>query len=325
MGDHAGGRFDLPRGADAGRAEVLESRAGRINRRPDGVDHCLDHRLGPSERGRDAGRTHHLPGPDHRDLNLGPPEVHPRGHDRHARPPLSPPPGPVECTPCRSPPSSWCWSPRRSTPDGTSPCTASRTVGPPWPWPASPRPCSSSPSPCSTRRGRWWGSPSCQASSRPPTPGSSQRRTTEARCRSPTRSAEAPRRCWPRWAAGHCSSSAPGSPGWPAPPCWERASSSYGLAGRQAGTADAVAFAVLVGVTIAAYSVVDSKAVRDASPLAYLAPVFAIEGALMAASVRFDASRLRRSLRPAVLVIAVAASSPTRSSCSPSGWPTPDG
>jgi drug/metabolite transporter (DMT)-like permease len=77
-----------------------------------------------------------------------------------------------------------------------------------------------------------------------------------------------------------------------------------GLAGSRAGTADAVAFAVLVGVTIAAYSVVDSKAVRDASPLAYLAPVFAIEGVLMAASVRFEASRLRRSLRPG-LVIAV--------------------
>jgi drug/metabolite transporter (DMT)-like permease len=77
-----------------------------------------------------------------------------------------------------------------------------------------------------------------------------------------------------------------------------------GLAGKRAGTADAVAFAVLVGVTIAAYSVVDSKAVREASPLAYLAPVFAVEGALMAASVRFEGSRLRRSLRPG-LVIAV--------------------
>ena len=65
------------------------------------------------------------------------------------------------------------------------------------------------------------------------------------------------------------------------------------LAGSRAGTADAVAFAVLVGVTIAAYSIVDSKAVRDASPLAYLAPVFAIEGVLMAASVRFESTRLR--------------------------------
>jgi drug/metabolite transporter (DMT)-like permease len=71
-------------------------------------------------------------------------------------------------------------------------------------------------------------------------------------------------------------------------------------AGRRAGRIVAVGFAALTGVAIATYSVIDAKAVQTADPLAYLGLVLLLEGISLAAVVRFDLGRLRRSLRPGV-------------------------
>ena len=69
------------------------------------------------------------------------------------------------------------------------------------------------------------------------------------------------------------------------------------------GTLAATGLALVVGVTIATYSVVDARAVRDgAEPLAYLAGSLGLEGVLMAATTRFDIERLRRSTRPGVAI-----------------------
>lgn len=69
------------------------------------------------------------------------------------------------------------------------------------------------------------------------------------------------------------------------------------------GTLAATGLALVVGVTIATYSVVDARAVRDgAAPLAYLAGTLGLEGVLMAAATRFDVARLRGSIRPAVAI-----------------------
>lgn len=69
------------------------------------------------------------------------------------------------------------------------------------------------------------------------------------------------------------------------------------------GTLAATGLALLVGVTIATYSVVDARAVRDgAAPLAYLAGTLGLEGVLMAATTRFDVARLRGSIRPAIAI-----------------------
>lgn len=69
------------------------------------------------------------------------------------------------------------------------------------------------------------------------------------------------------------------------------------------GTLAATGLALVVGVTIATYSVVDARAVRDgAEPLAYLAGSLGIEGVLMTATTRFDVSRLRRSIRPGIAI-----------------------
>ena len=75
-----------------------------------------------------------------------------------------------------------------------------------------------------------------------------------------------------------------------------------GIAGGRAGQGAAVGFALLTGLTIAAYSVVDAGAVRQVSPIGYLGAVMAIEGVLLTLVVRADRVRLRRSLRSGVLI-----------------------
>ena len=61
----------------------------------------------------------------------------------------------------------------------------------------------------------------------------------------------------------------------------------------RSGMLAATGLAVIVGVMIAAYSVVDAKAVREgAAPLAYLGVTLGLEGVLMAATTRFDRRRL---------------------------------
>jgi len=69
------------------------------------------------------------------------------------------------------------------------------------------------------------------------------------------------------------------------------------------GTLAATGLALVVGVTIATYSVVDARAVREgAAPLAYLAGTLGLEGVLMASATHFDVARLRASIRPAIAI-----------------------
>lgn len=71
----------------------------------------------------------------------------------------------------------------------------------------------------------------------------------------------------------------------------------------RSGTLAATGLALVVGATIAVYSVVDARAVREgAAPLAYLAGSLGIEGVLMAATTGFDLPRLRASLRPGAAI-----------------------
>ena len=75
-----------------------------------------------------------------------------------------------------------------------------------------------------------------------------------------------------------------------------------GARGRQRGPA--IAFALLTGVAIACYSLVDARAVRTASPVAYLAMVLLLEGAILFATTRADVARLRGAVRPGLAIAA---------------------
>jgi drug/metabolite transporter (DMT)-like permease len=69
------------------------------------------------------------------------------------------------------------------------------------------------------------------------------------------------------------------------------------------GTLAATGLALVVGATIATYSVVDARAVREgAAPLAYLAGTLVLEGLLISATMGFDVGRLRASLRPGAAI-----------------------
>jgi drug/metabolite transporter (DMT)-like permease len=74
------------------------------------------------------------------------------------------------------------------------------------------------------------------------------------------------------------------------------------VAGGRAGQGAAVGFALLTGVTIAAYSVVDAAAVRQVSPVGYLGAVLGIQGVLLTLLVGGSRVRLRRGLRSGVLI-----------------------
>lgn len=73
-------------------------------------------------------------------------------------------------------------------------------------------------------------------------------------------------------------------------------------AGWKAGRADAVGFALVAGVAIAGYTVVDARAVRQVDPAAYLGPVLGLQGLAICLFSRWPAGRLRASLRPSFLV-----------------------
>jgi drug/metabolite transporter (DMT)-like permease len=75
-----------------------------------------------------------------------------------------------------------------------------------------------------------------------------------------------------------------------------------GVAGGRAGQSAAVGFALLTGLTIAAYSVVDAAAVREVSPVGYLGAVLGIQGVLLTLLVRGNRVRLRRGFRAGVLI-----------------------
>lgn len=68
--------------------------------------------------------------------------------------------------------------------------------------------------------------------------------------------------------------------------------------GRRPADRAAVFFAVLTGISIATYSLIDARAVRQASPAAYLGLVLLVEGFVLAACLKGSWSRLRRAARP---------------------------
>ena len=77
-------------------------------------------------------------------------------------------------------------------------------------------------------------------------------------------------------------------------------------AGRQATDRLAIGFAVLTGVTIAAYTIIDARAVHQVSPAGYLGAVMALEGILVGGSLGWGTRdgwrRLRGALRPGMLI-----------------------
>ncbi len=64
----------------------------------------------------------------------------------------------------------------------------------------------------------------------------------------------------------------------------------------------ATGFALLVGVCIASYSLIDARAVRQVSPVGYLGAVMLLQGALLTLCTRGDRQRLRKALAPGLLV-----------------------
>jgi drug/metabolite transporter (DMT)-like permease len=74
------------------------------------------------------------------------------------------------------------------------------------------------------------------------------------------------------------------------------------VAGGRAGQSAAVGFALLTGLTIATYSVVDAAAVREVSPAGYLGAVLGIQGMLLTLIVRGNRVRLRQGLRSGVMI-----------------------
>jgi drug/metabolite transporter (DMT)-like permease len=75
-----------------------------------------------------------------------------------------------------------------------------------------------------------------------------------------------------------------------------------GVSGGRAGQGAAVGFALLTGLTIATYSVVDAAAVRQVSPVGYLGAVLGLQGLLLTGLVRGDRVRLRGGLRSGLLI-----------------------
>jgi drug/metabolite transporter (DMT)-like permease len=68
-------------------------------------------------------------------------------------------------------------------------------------------------------------------------------------------------------------------------------------AGLRRGRGPAIAFAVLTGLSIAAYSVIDARSVRSVSPVGYLGAVTVIEAVILLALARPNWRRLRSSAR----------------------------
>src|SRR5207247_7167966 len=67
-------------------------------------------------------------------------------------------------------------------------------------------------------------------------------------------------------------------------------------------SSDLIGFALMVGVAIASYSLIDARAVHQVSPVGYLGAVMALEGLLLVGWIRGNPVRLRRALRPGIWV-----------------------
>ena len=74
------------------------------------------------------------------------------------------------------------------------------------------------------------------------------------------------------------------------------------VVGGRAGQSAAVGFALLTGLTIAAYSVVDAAAVREVAPPGYLGAVLGIQGMFLTLLVRGNRVRLRQGFRTGLLI-----------------------
>jgi drug/metabolite transporter (DMT)-like permease len=74
------------------------------------------------------------------------------------------------------------------------------------------------------------------------------------------------------------------------------------ISGGRAGQGAAVGFALLTGLTISTYSVVDAAAVRQVSPVGYLGAALGIQGLLLTGLLRGDRLRLRAGLRSGLLI-----------------------
>jgi drug/metabolite transporter (DMT)-like permease len=73
-------------------------------------------------------------------------------------------------------------------------------------------------------------------------------------------------------------------------------------AGLRVGRPLAIGFALLTGGCVASYSLIDARAVREVSALAYLGLVLVLQGLLLVGWIRGDRIRLRRALGPGIRV-----------------------
>jgi drug/metabolite transporter (DMT)-like permease len=73
-------------------------------------------------------------------------------------------------------------------------------------------------------------------------------------------------------------------------------------AGEHTDRRGAIGFAVVTGCFIAAYSLIDARAVAIVSPAGYLSAVMGIEGIVLTAYLRFDLRRLRNVLGPGIAI-----------------------
>jgi drug/metabolite transporter (DMT)-like permease len=68
------------------------------------------------------------------------------------------------------------------------------------------------------------------------------------------------------------------------------------------GRRQAVIFALLTGCCIAAYSLIDARAVGETAPAGYLGPVMGLMALILTFRLRGRLSRLRRALRPGIAI-----------------------
>ena len=73
-------------------------------------------------------------------------------------------------------------------------------------------------------------------------------------------------------------------------------------AGEHTDRRGAIGFAVVTGCFIAAYSLIDARAVAIVSPAGYLSAVMGIEGIVLTAYLRFDLRRMRNVLGPGIAI-----------------------
>jgi drug/metabolite transporter (DMT)-like permease len=78
--------------------------------------------------------------------------------------------------------------------------------------------------------------------------------------------------------------------------------SCIALTGYRTHQQAAIGFAVLTGCAIAAYSLVDARAVQSVSPVGYLGAVLGLQGVMLTVWVRLDVSRLRQAARPGIQI-----------------------